>query len=325
MDKRKSVLVTGASSGIGRACAHALDQRGWRVFAGVRRDEDAALARENSGSVWPVRLDVTVASQIDDVARLIEQEVGAAGLDSLVNNAGIVTAGPLEFLPLADIREEFEVNTFGPIAVTQAMLPLLRIARGRVVTISSVSARIALPIIGPYAASKFALEAFLDCAAARSRANRGRRGGHTARTDRDGHAGEVDSRGRRAVRTPAAGSREALPPVDGSRWRSRRVRPIEPPCPQRRRANGAGGARGEAAAAAVHGAPRRMDVPAHYQLDAGPAARRGDRARARSFSSARPGAKTFRVDRFMKPGRRPFLFLSQLPAAGRESYRWSRW
>lgn len=163
MDKRKSVLVTGASSGIGRACVHALDNRGWRVFAGVRRDADArSLARESSASVWPVRLDVTVASQIDDVARLIEQEVGAAGLDALVNNAGVVTAGPLEFLPLADIREEFEVNTFGPIAVTQAMLPLLRTARGRVVTISSVSARIALPIIGPYAASKFALEAFLD-------------------------------------------------------------------------------------------------------------------------------------------------------------------
>jgi NAD(P)-dependent dehydrogenase (short-subunit alcohol dehydrogenase family) len=163
MDGRKSVLVTGASSGIGGACVHALEERGWRVFAGVRRDEDArALARDCSGSVRPVRLDVTVNSQIEAVARLIEDEVGERGLDALINNAGVVVAGPLEFLSLSEIREEFDVNVMGPIAVTQAMLPLLRAARGRVVSISSASARIALPIIGPYAASKSALEAFLD-------------------------------------------------------------------------------------------------------------------------------------------------------------------
>jgi NAD(P)-dependent dehydrogenase (short-subunit alcohol dehydrogenase family) len=163
MDKQKSALVTGASSGIGRECVRALDERGWRVFAGVRRDSDArALARESAASVRPVRLDVTVASQIEAVARLIEGEVGERGLDALVSNAGIVTAGPLEFVPPADLREELEVNTIGPIALIQAMLSLLRAAGGRVVAISSASARIALPIIGPYAASKYALEAFLD-------------------------------------------------------------------------------------------------------------------------------------------------------------------
>jgi NAD(P)-dependent dehydrogenase (short-subunit alcohol dehydrogenase family) len=163
MGDRKTALVTGASSGIGRACVHALDERGWRVFAGVRCDADACtLAQENSPSLRPVRLDVTVGSEIEAVARLIAQEVGERGLNALINNAGIVTAGPLEFLPLADLREQMEVNTIGPIAVTQAMLPMLRAARGRVLFISSASARIALPIIGPYAASKHGLEALLD-------------------------------------------------------------------------------------------------------------------------------------------------------------------
>jgi NAD(P)-dependent dehydrogenase (short-subunit alcohol dehydrogenase family) len=163
MGERKSILVTGAASGIGRACVHALDERGWRVFAGVRREADArSLAQENSPSVRPVRLDVTVASEIEAVARIIDHEVGEQGFDALINNAGIVTAGPLEFLPPADLREQLEVNVIGPIALTQAMLPMLRAASGRVVFISSASARIALPIIGPYAASKCALEAFLD-------------------------------------------------------------------------------------------------------------------------------------------------------------------
>jgi len=129
----------------------------------VRREADArALAQESSPAVCPVRLDVTVASEIEAVTRLIEDEVGERGLDALINNAGSVTAGPLEFVPPADLREQMEVNVMGPIAVTQAMLPMLRAARGRVVFISSASGRIALPIIGPYAASKHALEAFLD-------------------------------------------------------------------------------------------------------------------------------------------------------------------
>ncbi len=287
MGKRKSVLVTGASSGIGRACVHALDERGWRVFAGVRREADAlALARESSALVRPVRLDVTVASQIEEVAQLIDQEVGAGGLDALVNNAGIVKAGPLEFLPLADIREEFEVNTFGPIAITQGMLPLLRRANGRLVTISSASARIALPIIGPYAASKYALEAFLDALRLEVARTGVERGDHPAWTDRDGHARKVDSRGRSPLRPAASGRQAALRPHDGSDAGSRAGHRSNGVALQRGRANRNQGARSETAAAPVHGASRRMDVPAHYQPDSGSAARRGDRARARSFSSA---------------------------------------
>ncbi len=163
MAERKSVLVTGASSGIGRACVRAMDERGWRVYAGVRHDADArALAQDNSPSLRPVRLDVTVAPEIEAAARLIRQEVGEHGIDALISSAGIAIAGPLEFLTPADLREQLEVNVIGPMAVTQAMLPMLRAAGGRVVFISSVSARIALPIIGPYAASKCALEALLD-------------------------------------------------------------------------------------------------------------------------------------------------------------------
>ncbi len=141
MAERKTVLVTGASSGIGRACVHALDERGWRVYAGVRRDADAcALAQENSPSLRPVRLDVTIASEIEAAAGFIDHDVGERGLDALINSAGIAIAGPLEFLPPADLREQLEVNVIGPISVTQAMLPMLRAARGRVVFISSASA-----------------------------------------------------------------------------------------------------------------------------------------------------------------------------------------
>ena len=158
------VLVTGASSGIGEACALYLDSMGFRVFAGIRKDLDGeALRRRASSNLLPVRLDVTHSESIFIAAEIISRKMGDAGLYGLVNNAGIVVAGPLEFLPLDKIREQFEVNVLGQVAVTQAMLPLIRKGRGRVVNMGSISGRIAVPFLGPYAASKHALEAVTDC------------------------------------------------------------------------------------------------------------------------------------------------------------------
>ena len=141
----RTALVTGASSGIGEACARRLAGAGWRVLAGVRRAGSAPLGTEE------VLLDVTepVAVEVDR-------------LDGLVNNAGIAVAGPLEFLPLDELRRQLEVNVVGQLRVTQAVLPALRRARGRVVNVGSISGRSALPFLGAYAMSKFALEALTD-------------------------------------------------------------------------------------------------------------------------------------------------------------------
>jgi NAD(P)-dependent dehydrogenase (short-subunit alcohol dehydrogenase family) len=150
-----SVLVTGASTGIGRATVLYLAERGFRVLAGVRRLPDAP----SHPSVAPVLLDVTDSESIRAAAR----STGGRPLDGLVNNAGIAVSGPLEFLELSDIRLQLEVNVFGQVAVTQAFLPSLRAAKdARIVNMSSISGRIAAPLLGPYAMSKFALEAFSD-------------------------------------------------------------------------------------------------------------------------------------------------------------------
>jgi NAD(P)-dependent dehydrogenase (short-subunit alcohol dehydrogenase family) len=160
---RRAVLITGASSGIGRACAVELDRQGYRVFAGVRREVDAEQLRsEGSANLQPVMLDVTDEASISRAAELIASETGPAGLSGLVNNAGISMACVLEYIPLDRLRQQFEVNVFGQVAVTQAMLPALRLARGRVVNMSSLSGLTAGPYIGPYAASKHALEAISE-------------------------------------------------------------------------------------------------------------------------------------------------------------------
>jgi NAD(P)-dependent dehydrogenase (short-subunit alcohol dehydrogenase family) len=162
-ENRGSVVITGASTGIGQSCAFYLDNIGFRVFAGVRKVSDRdMLKRESSGRIIPLLLDVTNAASIVSAAEAVAVTVGEAGLNGLVNNAGIVVAGPLEFLPLDEIRKQFEVNVLGQIAVIQAFLPLLRRARGRIVNMGSISGRVAAPFLGPYAASKFALEAFTD-------------------------------------------------------------------------------------------------------------------------------------------------------------------
>jgi NAD(P)-dependent dehydrogenase (short-subunit alcohol dehydrogenase family) len=160
---RRAVLVTGASRGIGRATARELDARGFRVFGGVRATADGdALRATSDGRIHPVRCDLSDAASVAAAAGAVAAAVGAEGLWGLVNGVGIVYAGPLEFLPVDAVRDQFEVNVFGPLALTQACLPLLRAARGRVVNISSVNGRIVTPFATPYAASKFALEALSD-------------------------------------------------------------------------------------------------------------------------------------------------------------------
>jgi NAD(P)-dependent dehydrogenase (short-subunit alcohol dehydrogenase family) len=162
----KAVLITGASSGIGRECALRLAQAGYRVFAGVR-GKDAALELEgtSAGKVTPVFLDVTDAGSIAAAARTVERRTGRSGLYGLVNNAGISVAGPLELLPIDDLRMQFEVNVIGQIAVTQAFLPLVRTARGRILFMGSIAGRLAIPFAGAYSGAKYALEAFSDALA----------------------------------------------------------------------------------------------------------------------------------------------------------------
>jgi NAD(P)-dependent dehydrogenase (short-subunit alcohol dehydrogenase family) len=157
----KTVLVTGSSSGIGRATVQRLDAAGWKVFAGVRKEEDAAKLREEfSSRLEPLLLDVTDADAIAAAAERVGAEPD--GLDGLVDNAGNAVAGPLEALPIEDFRRQVELNLIAQVAVTQAMLPAIRTARGRVVMVSSMGGRVALPLTGAYHAAKFGLEAVGD-------------------------------------------------------------------------------------------------------------------------------------------------------------------
>lgn len=157
------VLITGASKGIGRACALHLDQLGMTVLAGVRTESDGnALRAESSGRLIPILLDITNQAHIDTLAQTVQSLVGKAGLWGVVNNAGIAVAGPVEFVPIDAWRHQFEVNVIGQVAVTQALLPLLRETRGRIVMMSSIGGRHTEPMIGAYSASKHALEALSD-------------------------------------------------------------------------------------------------------------------------------------------------------------------
>lgn len=157
------VLITGASTGIGAACSIGCAERGMTVFAGVRNPAAGEELRAKAGAaIIPVPLDVTDSESILKAADLVAGQVGEAGLYGLVNNAGIAIGGPLEFIPLAQLRRQLEVNVIGQIAVTQAVLPLLRRARGRIVNMGSIAGRSTIPMMGPYSASKHALEAITD-------------------------------------------------------------------------------------------------------------------------------------------------------------------
>jgi NAD(P)-dependent dehydrogenase (short-subunit alcohol dehydrogenase family) len=153
-----SVLITGASRGIGRACALRLDRRGFDVIAGVRSEEAGRrLAGEASGRLRVVRIDVADPESVRAGAGVVGDR-----LDVLVNNAGIAVGGIVEALPLDDLRRQFEVNVVGQVGVTQAVLPALRAASGRIVFISSANGRASVPVLTSYSASKFALEAIAD-------------------------------------------------------------------------------------------------------------------------------------------------------------------
>ena len=157
------IVITGASSGIGEACAIHLDRQGFRIFAGMRDERDgAALRAKASPRLTALRLDVTDRDSIATAVRTVSEAVGEAGLAGLINNAGIAVPGPIETVPLDLVRRQFEVNVLGPIAVIQAFLPLLRKGQGRIVNMSSIAGVAAVPFLGTYGASKFALEALTD-------------------------------------------------------------------------------------------------------------------------------------------------------------------
>jgi NAD(P)-dependent dehydrogenase (short-subunit alcohol dehydrogenase family) len=154
------VVVTGASTGIGAATARELAQRGFHVLAGVRRDADGDAIR--SANVEPSRLDITNEADIATLVKRIADDPDRRPLRALVNNAGIQVNAPVEALPLSEWRRMFDVNLFGHVAMTQALLPRLIESRGTVVNVSSVGGKVAMAGYGPYAASKFALEAVSD-------------------------------------------------------------------------------------------------------------------------------------------------------------------
>jgi NAD(P)-dependent dehydrogenase (short-subunit alcohol dehydrogenase family) len=156
----KSVLVTGASTGIGQATAMELARKGWRVLASVRKEADAERLREASnGKITPVIMDVTDYESVKKASLIIEETLDGAGLDVLFNNAGISVQGPMEIIPIDMFETQMRVNVSGHLFVTQTFLPLIRKAKGRIIFMSSESGRITIPLIGPYSASKFALEA----------------------------------------------------------------------------------------------------------------------------------------------------------------------
>ncbi len=163
MEPNQTVLVTGASTGIGEAVAYALDDLGFTVYAGVRKPEDGERVKQGASErLVPVQLDVAKTEDIEAVRAQLTSATAGHGLAGLVNNAGIATPAPLEFLEMESLRQQFEVNVFGLFAVTKALIPLLRQGKGRIVNIGSIAGRSTTPINGAYSASKHAVEAFTD-------------------------------------------------------------------------------------------------------------------------------------------------------------------
>jgi NAD(P)-dependent dehydrogenase (short-subunit alcohol dehydrogenase family) len=164
MPPGQSILITGATSGIGRAAALRLARAGHLVLAGGRRpDALAALAAEARGRLEPVALDVTDPASVAAVRALVERRTGGRGLDVLVNNAGYALPGPLEALAERDLRQLFDTNVFGLLAVTRAFVPAMRErGQGRVVNVGSIMGRVAMPLLGAYNATKHAVAAMTE-------------------------------------------------------------------------------------------------------------------------------------------------------------------
>ncbi len=162
MDNNRAIVITGTSSGIGKACALYLDKLGFKVYAGVRKQVDGDnLKNEASERLTPLILDVTDEESIHAVASMIEKETDG-NVFGLINNAGIGRGGALEVTPVAEIRKLLEVNLIGLMAVTQAFIPMLRQASGRIINIGSTSGFLAFPGASAYSASKFAVRAITD-------------------------------------------------------------------------------------------------------------------------------------------------------------------
>lgn len=155
--------MTGASSGIGRACVHRLDQVGFRVLAGLRNIEDGEALRVGASSrVTPVHVDLSLTDTLERCAAVVEETCADLPFVGVVNNAGILVSGPVEFVPLDDLRQQLEINVVGQVALIQALLPTLRKFKGRIVNIGSTSGRIPSAFGGAYCASKFALVAISE-------------------------------------------------------------------------------------------------------------------------------------------------------------------
>ncbi len=167
MTNKNTAVVTGVSTGIGRAIAQSLIENGWHVFGSVRKEQDASDAQNALGQNFtPILFDVTDDAAIKKAAENVETLLQGRTLNGLVNNAGIAVAGPLRYLPLEELEHQMNINLFGVLRVTQAFLPMLGADKkytgtpGRIVNMSSVAGKIASPIMGPYSMSKHALEAF---------------------------------------------------------------------------------------------------------------------------------------------------------------------
>lgn len=170
---RKTIVITGSSSGFGRSTALELARRGWHVFATVRKEADResllAEAVNFQDHLTPLLCDITHEDEVAALVQQVETRLGALTsehdvphLDALLNNAGSAYGGPIELMPMDDIRAQFELNFFAQVAVTRAFLPLLKAGHATIIYVSSISGRISIPVTGVYSSSKFALEGLCD-------------------------------------------------------------------------------------------------------------------------------------------------------------------
>lgn len=154
-----NVFITGAAAGIGAATVKRLADAGYHVFAGVHQEKPSLAGIPG---IETVPIDVTDPASVERAAKIVEDAAGEGGLRAVINNAGVIVQGPLELVPAEELRRQFEVNTFGPVHVIQAFLPLLRIGKGRIINVSAPTARVPIPFMAPIGASKAALESFSD-------------------------------------------------------------------------------------------------------------------------------------------------------------------